>query len=102
MTATSPLPVTKALKKLGADIKDARIRRRISVEIMSARASLSRTTLNRIEKGEQSVSIGAYASVLYVLRMINRLSDLVDFRTDQLGMELEREQLPKRIRKSTK
>ena len=40
-----PIPVKKALGKLGNDIRTARIRRRITMSLMSQRASISRTTL---------------------------------------------------------
>jgi hypothetical protein len=94
-----PLPVTRALRKLGQDIRDARRRRRIPAKIAAQRASLSRTTLVKIEKGEPGVAIGNYAIVLFVLGMTERLRDLADPKGDTLGLELERERLPKRIRR---
>ena len=55
-----PIPVTRALRKLGHDIRDARRRRRIPAEIAAERASISRTTLVKIEKGEPGVAIGGF------------------------------------------
>src|SRR6185436_87686 len=95
-----PIPVNRALRKLGHDIRDARRRRRIPVAILAERASSSRMTLNRIEKGDPRVSIGAYATVLFALGMADRLADVADPRHDSLGLELEEEHLPKRIRLS--
>lgn len=96
----NPLPVHRALTKLGQDIRDARRRRRIPVAIMAERASISRTTLQKAEKGDPGVSIGIYARVLFVLGMIDRLADLADVRRDDLGLDLEEERLPQRIRRS--
>ncbi len=95
-----PIPIRRALRKFGQDIRDARLRRRIPVVVMAERASISRTTLNKLEKGEPGVSIGSYATVLFVLGMAERLSDLADVKSDIVGLELEEERLPKRIRKS--
>lgn len=67
---------------------------------MSERASISRTTLSKVEKGEPSASMGSYAVVLFVLGMADRLGELADVRGDALGLALEEERLPKRIRKS--
>jgi DNA-binding XRE family transcriptional regulator len=92
------IPVKRVLNKLGCDIRDARRRRRIPMAIMAERASISRTTLNKVEKGEAGVALGIYASVLFVLGMVGRLGDLADPTTDQLGLELEEERLPQRIR----
>lgn len=94
-----PIPVRRALRKLGQDIRDARLRRRIPTAVMAERASISRTTLNKIEKGDPGVSLGNYANVLFVLGMAERLGDLADVRTDVVGLELEEERLPQRIRK---
>ena len=54
---------------MGANIKKARLRRNISVELLARRASISKTTLSSIEKGAHTVSIGAYAAVLCSLGM---------------------------------
>lgn len=93
-----PIPVGHALRKLGHDIRDARRRRRIPVAILAERASVSRTTLSKVEKGETGVSLGIYATVLFVLGMIDRLADVADPRYDSVGLALEEEHLPERIR----
>jgi hypothetical protein len=66
---------------------------------MAQRASISRMTLNRVEKGEPGVSMGTYATVLFALGMAERLADLADPKNDAIGMALEEEHLPKRIRR---
>ena len=58
---------------------------------------LSRTTLNKVEKGDRGVAQDNYAQVLFVLGLAERVSDLADVRTDAL--ELERACLPQRIRR---
>ena len=93
-----PLPVIRALRKLGEDLRDARRRRRIPVSILAERASISRTTLSRIEKGDPAASLGNYAAVLFALGMIDRVTDLADPRHDPVGLALEEEHLPQRIR----
>src|SRR5277367_3303309 len=93
----TPVPLARALRKLGRDLRDARRRRRIPVALMAERASISRTTLNKVEKGDSGVSLGIYATVLFSLGMLNRLSDLADPKNDSIGLELEEEHLPKRI-----
>lgn len=94
-----PIPVRRALRKLGQDIRDARRRRRIPSVVLAQRASMSRTTLVKIEKGEPGVSLGNYATVLFALGLIDRLSTLADVRHDTRGLELEEERLPQRIRR---
>lgn len=98
MMDNTPIPVKRALKKLGRDLCDARRRRRIPMQLAADRASISRTTLSKIEKGEEGVSLGAYAKILFVMGMINRLAELADPGLDELGLSLEADKLPKRIR----
>lgn len=98
--SASPIPVRRALRKLGHDIRDARRRRRIPVAIMAGRASISRMTLSKVEKGEPGVAMGTYATVLFVLGMVDRLADLADSRNDAVGLALEEEHLPQRIRRT--
>jgi transcriptional regulator with XRE-family HTH domain len=95
---TTPIPVKRALRKLGRDIHDARLRRRISAEILAERASISRTTLGKVEKGHPGVALGNYATVLFVLGLADRLGDLADVRSDQVGLALDEERLPQRVR----
>ena len=99
---TLPIPVTRALRKVGHDIKDARRRRRFPMFIVTQRASISEPTLIRIEKGDPKVAMGSYATVLFVLGMADRLADLVDPKNDPVGLQLEEENLPKRIRGTRK
>src|SRR4029079_17631962 len=95
-----PLPVRRALRKLGQDLKDARRRRRIPTGVLAERASVSRATLVKIEKGDPSVALGLYATVLFALNMVDRLADLADAKHDAVGRQLEEEHLPQRIRTS--
>ena len=93
----TPIPVRKALKKLGADMKDARIRRRIPTTLMAERMGASRNTLKSIEDGKPGASIGMYVTALYILGMLERVRDLADIANDPVGQALSSGSLPKRI-----
>lgn len=95
---TMPIKVRRGLQKLGGDIAIARRKRRLTVEMMLERTSLSKQTYQRIEKGDPSASIGAYAMCLFALGLTDPFSDILDMRNDETGLLLERERLPKRVR----
>jgi DNA-binding XRE family transcriptional regulator len=97
-TPPLPIPVKRALAKLGADIRTARIRRRITHDIMAERAFIDPKTLIRVERGDPAVSLGIYGSVLFVLGLTDRLAEIADLRGDQVGLQLGEEQLPQRVR----
>lgn len=96
-TSTLPRAARQALAKLGEDITLARKKRRISTVSMSERAFISRGTLYKLEKGDPSVSMGVYATVLFILGLSEGLGSLADRRTDSLGLDIEESRLPKKI-----
>jgi hypothetical protein len=55
-------------------------------------------SLRKVERGDAGVSLGIYATILLVLGLTPRVADLADARADDVGLQLEEERLPKRIR----
>ena len=96
-TDTLPRATRNALAKLGEDIAVARKKRRISTVSMAERAFISRNTLYKVERGDPTVSIGIYATVLGLLGLARQLGDVADRSQDYLGLDLEEENLPKKI-----
>lgn len=90
-----PAAVRRALRKLGADIHDARRRRRLPMAVVAERAFTSRSTLQKIEAGDTSVSIGIYAGVLHALGLLEGLSQIADIGNDSVGQSLASADLPK-------
>ena len=95
---TPTIAAKRAIRKIGVDLRTARLRRRLPMEIVAQRAFLSRGTLTRIENGDPGVSFGAYASVMQALGLIDGLADQAA--TDAVGLDMENERLPKRARVS--
>ena len=93
-----PLAVRRGLKRLGSDLKLARRRRRLTAKMVAERAQISRPTLLRVERGDASVSLGIYATVLWVLGLSDRLTDVAATSTDVVGLSLQDERLPQRVR----
>jgi transcriptional regulator with XRE-family HTH domain len=92
-----PAAVQRALRKLGADIHDARRHRRLPMAVVAERAFTSRSTLQKIEAGDTNVSIGIYAAVLQALGLLEGLSQVADIRNDSVGQALASAELPKHI-----
>jgi transcriptional regulator with XRE-family HTH domain len=90
--------VLKVLRKLGANIHEARVRRKLPMSVVAERAATSRPTLSRLEKGDPSVSIGIYAAVLQALGLLDDLAGLADPALDSVGQQLVSAGLPKRAR----
>ncbi len=83
------LPKTQEyLTQLGEQVKLARLRRKLSVELVAERAGISRATLWAVEKGTPSVAIGTYAAVLHALNGLDKDLLLVA-KDDALGRKLQ-------------
>ena len=96
--STVLLPETmEILEQMGLQIKYARLRRKISSELVAERAGISRATLVAIEKGASSVAIGCYAAVLHALNHMDKDLLLVA-KDDELGHKLQDLELPVRKR----
>ena len=76
------------LKIMGEQIRLARLRRDLTVKIVAERAGVSTNTVWAIEKGNSSVSIGAYASVLHSLNGMDKDLLLVA-KDDALGYMIQ-------------
>ena len=75
------------LASLGENIRLARLRRHISATMLAERAGMTRMTLRAIEQGEPTVSLGAYANVLFSLGLEKDL--LLISKDDELGRKLQ-------------
>lgn len=90
MSRTAPTLVprlTRLLAGLGANIRKARLRRAHSAETLAQRASISRKTLYRVERGDPAVALGIYARVLQALRLEGDLGAIAA--DDVLGRKLQ-------------
>ncbi|MCF6221433.1 MAG: helix-turn-helix domain-containing protein [Robiginitomaculum sp.] len=92
----------KALETLGTDLKTARLKRRISIKSFAERIGMSESTVIRLEKGHEGVSIGTLAMACLVLGELDRISNFLDPGSDDTGLLLDRERLPKRISRKRK
>ena len=96
------LPETeKILEQMGLQIKYARLRRKLTSELVAERAGISRATLVSIEKGSPSVAMGCYAAVLHALNYMDK-DLLLIAKDDELGRKLQDLDLPERKRVTKK
>lgn len=99
-SSSLPLPAAHALRKLGRELALARRKRGISTQDMAARLFVSRDTLRRLERGDPTVASGTLATATFILQLHDRLANLAAPGSDALGLSLDENRLPKRIRRT--
>lgn len=93
-----PVSLRRSLGKFGHDLALARRKRHLTVAMMAQRTGLAIATYARIEKGDPSVAMGAYAMALFVLGFGEPFGGLTDARQDNEGLLLDEQRLPQRVR----
>lgn len=98
MESTIPLPVERAIPKLGANISLARRRRHFSQASLAERMGAALSTVRRMEKGDVRVPTHFFARALHVFGETQSQENLLDNAHDDIGLMLMDARLPKRVR----
>lgn len=90
--------VARALKRVGSDLRTARIRRRISQKDLALLMGVSIGTVQRMEQGDAGVAIGHIATACSCMNCLDKFASLLDPTVDELGMVADSFRLPQRVR----
>jgi DNA-binding XRE family transcriptional regulator len=95
-----PFEVEQTAKQLGANIRTARLRRRMTQDDLTKAAGVDRKTLYHLESGQPGVSLGRALSVLWALGLLPTAQHVADPDQDTHGKVLEQARLPRRVREA--
>jgi len=93
-----PLPVERALRRVGHNVALARRRRNLSQEALAERIGASVNTVRRMEDGHPGTALQHVARALQVFGELDKFENLLDTSQDSVGLALMDERLPQRIR----
>jgi len=97
-SAVTPLPVRRALGRLGEDIGTWRRLRGLAVSELADRAGVGVSTVTRLEKGE-GASLANTLAVARALGVLDLIAVSLDPYETDLGRARADEALPKRVRR---
>lgn len=83
-----PPSTLAAIEKLGADLAVARLRRKESLASWAKRMGVSISTLQRVEAGDPTISLGIVASALWLMGRDGALGELAAPANDRGALEL--------------
>jgi transcriptional regulator with XRE-family HTH domain len=95
-----PFPVERALKRLGENLRKARIRRSMTLRDAAERIGTGPRAVMDAEKGKPSTGIVVYAGLLWLYDLLQSFEELADPLKDKEGLVLESVNAPLRARKS--
>ena len=75
--AAQPYPVESSLKRLGANLRKARIRRRLTIEQVAEKIGTGVRAVMDAEKGNAFTGIAVYASLLWLYDLLQNLKILL-------------------------
>lgn len=94
ITHSPPAEVENALKRLGRNIRIARLRRRLRIQDVADRIGTSRFTVADLERGKPSTSVAAYFGSLWALGLLDHVDRIADPDHDEEGKILESARRP--------
>jgi DNA-binding XRE family transcriptional regulator len=98
LLGATPYQVEQGLRKLGSDLRTARLRRNLTAEEAAQKIGTSRFAVADAEKGKPSTSVAIYAALLWAYGLIDGLADLADPHNDEEGARLALSREPARAR----
>jgi DNA-binding XRE family transcriptional regulator len=93
-----PYPIEQTLKRLGANLRTARLRRNLTIEDIAEKIGTGRRAVAEAEKGKPSTGIAVYAALLWTMDMLDQISEVADPTQDEEGQRLALSREPSRAK----
>lgn len=86
LTSSPPYPVEQSLRRVGANLRTARLRRNLTIEEVAAKIGTGRHAVLAAEAGKPSASVAVYAALLWIYDLLQPMESLADPATDDEGL----------------
>lgn len=100
LQASPPVPVEQALKRLGDNLRVARVRRNVTIEDVAERIGTGPRAVMDAERGKPSTGIVVYLALLLFYDLLAPFEKLADPLKDRQGLSLAAAKAPTRARRS--
>jgi transcriptional regulator with XRE-family HTH domain len=88
LLAAPPFPVEQSLRRLGADLKTARLRRNLALESVAGKIGTSRRVIADAENGKPSTAIAIYVALLWTYGLLAGFDEAAAPERDTEGQTL--------------
>jgi transcriptional regulator with XRE-family HTH domain len=98
LSTAPPYPIEQTLKRLGANLRTARLRRNLTISDIAEKIGTGRRAVAEAEKGKPSTGIVVYAALLWALDMLDQIREVADPGQDEEGQRLALSREPSRAK----
>jgi len=88
LTTNPPYAVEQAIRRLGANLRTARLRRNLTIEEVAEKIGTGRHAVIAAEKGKPSTSAAVYAALLWSYDLLGPMEVLADPAKDEVGLSM--------------
>jgi len=88
LTNAPPYPVESAIKRLGQNLRTARLRRNLTIEEVADKIGTGPRAVADAEKGKVTTGVAVYAALLWVYDLLRPWEALADPSEDREGLAL--------------
>ncbi|MDR1911255.1 MAG: helix-turn-helix domain-containing protein [Helicobacteraceae bacterium] len=94
----TPFAVESALKRLGQNLRTARLRRRLTQAQLSEKIGVGTRAISDAEKGKPTTAVSTYMALFWAFDLLDNIKDAADPLKDAEGLRLEALRAPRRAR----
>lgn len=88
LISAPPSAVHEAIKRLGSNLRTARLRRNLSHAELAGKLGVDRHVIADAENGKLSTSAGVYVGMLWAMNLLASLADVANPKNDEEGLAL--------------
>jgi transcriptional regulator with XRE-family HTH domain len=90
LISAPPYEVEQAIKRLGKNLRTARLRRNLTIEQVAEKIGTGPRAVMDAEKGKPSTGLAVYTALLWTYDLLRPFQELADPASDSEGLALER------------
>jgi transcriptional regulator with XRE-family HTH domain len=88
LLTTPPYAVEQSLRRLGADLRTARLRRNLTIEDIAGKIGTGPRAVSDAEKGKPSTTVAVYTAMLWAMDLLSQLDEVARPENDAEGQTL--------------
>ena len=88
LTAAPPFSVEQAIKRLGGNLRTARLRRNLTIEDVADKIGTGPRAVSDAEQGKITTGVAVYTALLWAYDLLRPMEFLADPSTDEEGLAL--------------